>query len=147
MDIKYIKGDLFTTPHKVILHGANNMGVMGSGVAKHIRELYPDAYKTYKKIHDTVGLEGGTFHAVNSNGKIIINAITQNNYGRTGRRFVNYEWMYQIFENVDAWCEVNCMDHVAMPMVGSTLGGGNWRIIERLIEETATKYQPVVYVL
>ena len=35
--IEYIKGDLFSEPHKIIDHVVNCYGVMGSGVAKIIR--------------------------------------------------------------------------------------------------------------
>lgn len=40
--IKHIKGDIFQSSADVILHQVNCQGVMGSGVAKQVREKYPD---------------------------------------------------------------------------------------------------------
>lgn len=39
--IKHIKGDIFQSGADVILHQVNCQGVMGSGVAKQVREKYP----------------------------------------------------------------------------------------------------------
>ena len=47
MKIEYRKGDLFQTEIKTIVHGCNAQGVMGSGVAKIIRDKYPKAYDRY----------------------------------------------------------------------------------------------------
>ncbi len=44
MKINYVNGDLFATDIKTIVHGCNAQGVMGSGVAKSIRENFPKAY-------------------------------------------------------------------------------------------------------
>ena len=47
--IKYKIGDLLTAPQKCIAHQVNCQGVMGSGVAKAIRNEYPKVYKEYKE--------------------------------------------------------------------------------------------------
>lgn len=43
-------GDVFDATEPVIVHQVNCMGVMGSGIAKAIKERYPDHYKYYKKV-------------------------------------------------------------------------------------------------
>lgn len=40
MPIKYIKGSLLDTDAKIIVHGCNCQGVMGSGVAKQLKKNY-----------------------------------------------------------------------------------------------------------
>lgn len=45
--MKYIHGDLFAVNSGIILHGCNSHGVMGSGVAKTFKKLYPEAFKKY----------------------------------------------------------------------------------------------------
>jgi len=45
--IEIIKGDLFTTDCKVIAHQVNCTGTMGSGVAKIVKEKFPEVYKIY----------------------------------------------------------------------------------------------------
>lgn len=48
MSIHIINGDLFETTAKYICHQVNCKGKMGSGVAKQIRERYPEVYSAYR---------------------------------------------------------------------------------------------------
>jgi len=78
MKIEYRKGDLLTTEVQHILHGCNRRGVMGSGVAKAIRDKYPQAYTDYNDVYNSCGLELGTIVvSVQDDGTVIHNAITQ----------------------------------------------------------------------
>ena len=45
--IKHIKCDIFESGADVILHQVNCQGVMGSGIAKQVREKYPEVYQHY----------------------------------------------------------------------------------------------------
>ena len=147
MKIEYRKGNLFETELKVILHGCNDMGVRGSGVAKIVRENYPEAYEKYMQVYEKEGLAGGIIIPAFSNGKVIVNAISQHGYGRNGQRFVNYEWIASIFAKLNVYCSVNAETHIAMPQIGAGLGGGSWEVISAIIESEAKSYTPVVYIL
>jgi O-acetyl-ADP-ribose deacetylase (regulator of RNase III) len=149
MPVKVIKGDLFYTDCSIILHGCNSRGVMGSGVAKTIKQLYPKAYEEYalwcsKKF--TLGL----YQAVDCGSKIIINAVTQQNYGKVSEqtgpnpvRHVSYDAVADIMKHLN-------IDYagrsIAMPMIGSSLGGGKWPIIESIIRSELLDVQALVYV-
>ena len=56
MLFNYYSGDVFSSGAQVIVHQVNCMGVMGSGVARIVREKYPEVYLEYKKAVET--LEG-----------------------------------------------------------------------------------------
>ena len=73
MKIIYKEGDLFESSYKILIHGCNDRGVMGSGVALIVREKYPKAYKTYfdKYKFQNDYLEGGTIIPVDCGDKII----------------------------------------------------------------------------
>src|SRR5690606_34929648 len=90
MRIRYVRGDLLKTPARFILHGCNAQGVMGAGVAAAIRDRYPAAYAAYRKRFETVGLRVGDTIWVACGDRVIINAITQERYGRSGV-FVDYD--------------------------------------------------------
>ena len=147
MKIDYIKGDLFSTPIKTIAHGCNAQGVMGAGVARIIRERYPEAYQEYKEIHEREGLVLGTLVAAGSKGKVIINAITQNLYGKTGDRFASYDAIDSCFHLINLSMALEEQTHVAMPMIGAGLGGGKWEVIAEIIEHRCRYVRPVVYQL
>lgn len=146
MKIEYIKGDLFTTDIKYIVHGCNDQGAMGSGVAKTIREKYTEAYKQYVLKWRDFGLKLGEVQYVETNGKVIVNAISQDNYGRDGRRYVSYEAITDIMKTLEKDLSGK-IDSIAMPQIGAGLGGGDWNIISEIIEKELISIQPVVYIL
>lgn len=143
MKIKYIKGDLFQTEVSTIVHGCNAQGVMGSGVAKIVRERYYKAYKRYLAYYQSGLMEVGDCIAVTTNGKTIINAVTQEYYGRDGNRYVSYDAVAEVMKVINR----SKIEEVAMPMIGAGLGGGDWNVIEAIIQSELKNVQPYVYFL
>ena len=47
--VVYKECDIFDSGADIICHQVNCQGVMGSGLAKQIRERYPIVYEEYKK--------------------------------------------------------------------------------------------------
>lgn len=147
MKIEYRKGDLFESPIKVFIHGCNDQGVMASGFAAPLKNKFPEAYEVYRKEYETNGLGGGTIIPVETKGKIIINMITQNFYGKDGKRYAKYDWIADGFYQTNQLTKRLGIDTVAMPMIGAGLGGGDWNVISAIIESECTFTQPVVYQL
>lgn len=147
MKIKYIKGDLFQTEISTIVHGCNAQGVMGSGIAKIIRERYSKAYDRYRRSFEThAQLKLGDVIAVPcDDGKVIVNAITQEFYGRDGNRYVSYDAVSEAMQKINRFYEVYGITEVAMPMIGAGLANGKWPIIESIIETELTSVKPYVY--
>ena len=154
MKIIYRKGDLLQCEEKVLVHGCNAAGRMGAGVAKAIRIKYPEAYREYVQVHQTNGLGLGQIICVDCGDKLVINAITQERYGRAPIRYVSYsavrKCMVRVNHFFDAPCYVTYAHwgrKVAMPRIGAGLAGGDWGTIAQIIEEESTNFQPVVYEL
>jgi O-acetyl-ADP-ribose deacetylase (regulator of RNase III) len=152
MKIEYRKGNMFDTDIRVLAHGCNAHGVMGSGVARIVRDDYPGAYNAYVAaikdaayaLTDTMG----TIIPVETKGKVIINAITQHDYGRDGKRYVSYDAVSDAMRELNTYCAIwEEVTQVAMPLIGAGLGGGDWTVIEAIIESELTDVQPVVYIL
>ncbi len=147
MKIEYRKGNLFETDILHIVHGCNAQGVMGSGVAKIVKEQYFEAYKFYAEQYDEAGLKLGDVQFVPANGKVIVNAITQENFGRTGAKFVDYNAVANCMKTINRVLKLSGETQVAMPQIGAGLGGGDWSVIASIIESELQDIQPVVYVL
>lgn len=150
MKIEYVKGDLFKTDAKYILHGCNSKGVMGSGVAKTVRALYPEAYERYT-VWCSKGFRLGTSLLVACGDKTIINAVTQQNYGKVAEqtgpnpvRYVSYDAVADIFAELETLIPNTT---IAMPLIGCALGGGAWSVVSAIIESSCKTIQPVVYQL
>ena len=145
MKIKYVKGDLLEAPEQILLHSCNSLGVMGAGVAKLIREKWPKAYQDYRDSYDSYGLPlGSIVSSKQPDGKIILNAITQDTVGRFGVH-VSYWAVANVLYQLDQHVTVQKVGSVAMPMIGSGLAGGEWSVIEAIIENTAKNFQPIIY--
>lgn len=146
--IKYAIGDLLAGPQTFILQGCNAQGKMNSGVAKAIRNKYPEVYDEYVARHKTKPLKLGEVVVVKSktDERIIFNAITQFRYGYDDARYVNYGAIEECMYYVNLVMARNGpYREVAMPMIGAGLGGGDWSLIANIIERNAIYFQPVVY--
>lgn len=142
MEIVYKHGDVLEGDEPAILQGCNAQGAMNSGVAKAIRDLYPEVFTAYRAVYDARGLEmGSLIPVVVSNTRGILNGITQEFYGRDPNvRYVSYDAVADVIK------EVNKLgfETVAMPLIGAGLGNGKWPVIEAIIEEYS-EFIPVVY--
>lgn len=155
MKIIYKQGNLLECEEKTIVHGCNAQGKMGAGVAKAIKEKYPNVFKEYEMLCNSYSQSGelpsllGRCQVIYcSDGKAVINAITQMNYGREkGMLYISYETIKKVFSDINEWGKRGHVKEIAMPKIGAGLAGGDWNIIEKIIEEELTDVQPVVYYL
>ena len=145
-------GNLLDVTQGHIVHGCNAQGVMGAGVAKAIKQKYPDCFMVYRNEYNTFGLQLGraypwTAYCYTDHKIIIWNAITQQFSGLPGRN-ISYDAIQSCFEQIND--SVGNTDDIAkeihIPMIGAGLGGGNWNIIRTIIEETV-EYPITLWIL
>lgn len=119
----------------VIVHGCNAQGRMGSGIALEVKERFPKVYDAYHKTHTSCGLVMGEIipWAVTPN-VIIVNAITQKNYGYDGKRYVSYDAIHDAFTELHSYKKDDYI--LNFPLIGAGLAGGNWDVISSIIEAT-----------
>ena len=48
--ITYVACDLFLSPARVLVNTVNTVGVMGKGIAKSFRQVYPDMFERYQQL-------------------------------------------------------------------------------------------------
>lgn len=151
MDILFRHGDLLTAPEEAIIHGCNSHGVMGSGVARVLRDKYPKAYEDYRREYEENGLPLGSvvWSQQNTHEKHLVgNAITQKDFGsKSGERYVSYDAIADVIAEVNRVARSRGLTAVAMPLIGAGLAQGRWPIIARIIETEATDFRPVVYLI
>ncbi len=142
MKLQHINGNLLDFPNgiNVISHCANCQGVMSAGIAAQIKKRYPKAYEADKKYHIAsvnlgVGQLGGYSAADVGDGKIVVNLYGQDGYG-TATRQLNYEAIYKSMETVakNMGQKPHSSYIIGFPYgMGCGLAGGNWTIIESMI--------------
>lgn len=152
--ITYVQGDALETNDPIIVHGCNAQGVMGKGIAKSIREKWPIVYQLYRQEYEESGLKlGQVIYVGTSSGfgpPIVANAITQDHYANKSGDpgvFVDYQAIRDAMKSVAAYCRHNAFMEISMPKIGAGLGGGDWAVIEKIIEAELEDFAVTVYVL
>lgn len=148
MIVLQTKGDIFDTNITHIAHGCNTRGVMGAGVAKIVKERYPEAFTEYKYLCTVYESRPESLLGFNQIVKItskrtIVNMFTQN-FMATDRRAVNYEAIAECFRRVNNDPDIKV---IAIPMIGAGLAGGNWEVISRIINDETPDTDVVVFYL
>lgn len=141
--IKYKTGDILTpntTGREVVVcHQVNCRGVMGAGLAKQVRLMYPGAFAVYKEKCAEIkqgrgGLGDVQFcYYLSQSRYIIANIFGQDGYGR-GRQYTDYAALRKAFAHI-AHVFPNATIRIPYKM-GCGLGGGDWSIVEQIIKET-----------
>lgn len=150
--ISIVEGNVLDVETGIIVHGCNNKGVMGAGIALEIKNRFPEVFHAYKTAERS-GLKLGSisFAEVVPGKKIIVNAVTQTLGGLD--RAVSYDAIADSFTNVLTFARTlqrhrNVSYPILFPKIGAGLGGGNWNIISAIIDVVIPdEFQKVLYVL
>jgi O-acetyl-ADP-ribose deacetylase (regulator of RNase III) len=134
----YRKGDATCTDAPYLLHGCNCRGVMGSGIAKAIRDKFPLAYDTYKAKEEKDGLILGEYSIYRKSTPSIVNLHTQKNFGNDGAVYADAiairssvgSFLIDEFSNSTY---PGCIS-IAIPKIGCGLGGLDWKHVERIFQ-------------
>lgn len=152
----------------VIAHQANCQNVMASGIAPQIKRAFPEAWEADNATKKGDKTKLGRFtsntitRAYTTERGIdipkVYNLYGQYGYGRTGVD-TDYEALrssmalmsldLKIDQKVRRFSQEGFKFKVGLPKIGAGLGGGDWEIIEKIIEEelTANGHDVTIYVL
>lgn len=169
--IRYEKGDLLQSNLRIIAHGVNCQGKMGAGIAKQIKEKYPNVYNDYTVFTEMHSHVPGLGAPNNLMGQIVItetspqklnkgdlrsyilSAYTQETIGREfGKRYISYDAIDDAMASIGDWLEwyedkYKHRTAIGMPKIGAGLGGGCWEVIEQIINNRLKDNQVYIYEL
>jgi len=148
--LKHAKGNLIDMAEAglfdVIVHGCNCHNTMGSGIAREIRERYPEAYSIDTAYHKSLSLDFdyqgseieklGTYSVADAEKFKIINAYTQVGFLPRGNDHFEYESFHLILRKLAA---AYPKDRIGFPRIGQGLAGGNPIRINKMLEDFAIK--------
>ena len=159
--IEYRKGNLMAVTSGIIAHGCNAQGVMGSGVAALVKALYPDAFDQYVADLEMMAKEesykdisplgyvsfwspADLYDNLTPDCLLIANCITQNLFGRDGSKFVSYDAIHTCFTTLERLAITTRMT-INIPRIGAGLGGGDWAVIEAIINSVCKESKVICW--
>jgi O-acetyl-ADP-ribose deacetylase (regulator of RNase III) len=143
--LKHAKGNLLDLAEAgefdVIFHGANCFNTMGGGIAREIRERYPEVAivdsKTVSGDYNKLG-NWTNETVIRKNGSvefIVLNCYTQYNMSR-GHDVFEYAAFQLILQKIE---KQYGDQRLGLPYIGTGLAGGNKERIMAMIEDFANK--------
>ena len=134
--IVFKTGDLFTTDVKVLGHGVNCCGVMGAGIAKSFAEKFPRMVGLYENICMDKILNPGGIYIYEEGETTVYNMATQDFPGANADLgWVATSFMYTLLE-----MRVREQYQIAIPRIGSGIGGLEWSDVQYELELQLANY-------
>lgn len=135
------EGNLLDSGCDIICHQVNCKGVMGSGLAKQVKEKFPEVYNCYlqscsKKAPSQ--LLGHVDIVVICNKKPfgVANLYAQDGYG-TDKQYTDYKALESCLNQVKLCADCHTEScRIGLPYkLGCGLAGGNWEIVYNIINK------------
>lgn len=147
--ITYHSGNILDSGADLICHQVNCRGAMNSGVAKAIRQKWPQVYTEYASAAKDIDIGFGDknlswehmlghiqivyLSEENGHSKGVINMFSQEGYGYDGRRYTSYDAFWSCLGEIKKY--INPEKTIAFPArIGCVRGGANWEVIFTMID-------------
>lgn len=149
--IHYVKGDIVENKYEpeeygVFCHQVNCCKTMDAGLAKQIKEKYPEVYQAYEDRE--YPYLGAIDWVLTHDGRACVNMYAQNDYGRSGKHTNYIAFAQCLTELAEYLIPISEDTIVAFPYgIGCGLGGGDWKVISALIEDFDKMIKQKVYIV
>lgn len=131
--ITYVKGNLFESPARVLVNTVNTVGVMGRGIAKTFKEVYPDMFSQYQQLCERKQFNIGNLWLYKTSHKWILNFPTKKHW-RQPSKSEYIEAGLRKFVSIYSTLRITS---TAFPQLGCGNGELDW---ENAVQPLMTKY-------
>lgn len=149
MSLIYKEGNILDSNADIICHQVNCRGAMNSGVAKAIRQKWPQVFDQYWNAHideyDEMNNVTATFKHMlghiqsvyigdGQKDRAVINMFAQEGYGYDGRRYTSYDAFWSCLGEIKKYMKPGIT--IAFPArIGCVRGGADWDVIQTMIDK------------
>jgi O-acetyl-ADP-ribose deacetylase (regulator of RNase III) len=127
--LTYVKGNLFDSPAKVLVNTVNTVGVMGKGIAKTFKEIYPEMFQRYQQLCEAKLFDIGNLWLYRTEHKWVLNFPTKKHW-RNPSRLEFIEAGLEKFANTYSRENITS---IAFPQLGCGNGELDWTDVEPLM--------------
>ncbi len=141
--IEYKQGDILSEDVEAIVNTVNCVGVMGRGLALQYKNRFPDNFKIYSKACKSEEVQPGRMFITQTqqltNPKYIINFPTKRHWKGKSKIEDIDNGLIDLINVIEKYN----IKSIAIPPLGSGLGGLNWSIVKNKIENTFTNMKDI----
>ena len=137
--ITYVESDIFSSPAQTLVNTVNTVGVMGKGIAKTFKSIYPEMYEEYRQRCDSGELSIGNLFLYRTAHKWVLNFPTKRHWRQASR-------LADIAGGLDTFCQTYAdegMTSIAFPQLGCGNGGLDWETQVRPLMERSLESLPI----
>ena len=133
--IRYKSGDILTEDVEALVNTVNCVGVMGRGIALQFKNTFPENFKAYAAACERQEVQPGKMHVFETNmltnPKFIVNFPTKRHWRGKSRLEDIQSGLIALVDEIRA----RGIRSIAVPPLGSGLGGLDWPEVRSLLEE------------
>ena len=137
--ITYVRTNIFESNAQVLVNTVNTVGVMGKGLAKEFKRVYPDMFKQYQKFCEEGLLTTGKLQVYKTSNKWVLNFPTKANWRHPSKLEYVEQGLQKFVDNY----EKQGITSIAFPMLGCGNGGLSWEEEVKPLMERYLKPLPI----
>ena len=136
--ITYVACDLFQSPARVLVNTVNTVGVMGKGIAKEFKQIYPEMFREYQQICEKGAFDIGNLWLYKTTNRWVLNFPTKRHW----RQPSHPDYIEAGLKKFAETYHVYGITSISFPMLGCGNGELDWEtqvqpLMERLLAEVA----------
>ena len=140
--LEYVATNLFDSPAQTLVNTVNTVGVMGKGIAKDFRHLYPDMFERYRTFCAEGQFNIGQLYLYRTPHKWVLNFPTKRHW----RSPSNLEWIESGLSRFLATYSQYGITSISFPQLGTGNGGLAWDDVRPVMERYLRQVRIPVYV-
>lgn len=140
--ITYLKGDLFSSPAKILVNTVNVVGVMGKGVALEFKKRFPEMFSSYQLLCKEGKLNIGNLYLWRKEEKWVLLFPTKEDWRKPSKLEYIEEGLSKFASHWDALG----VDSIAFPRLGCGNGGLDWNDVRPLMEKYLNPLPMQIYI-
>lgn len=137
--ITYVVTDLFQSPARVLVNTVNTVGVMGAGIAKEFKRIYPEMFQEYQHLCERDQLSPGQLWLYRTQVKWILNFPTKKHWRQPSRPEYIDAGLSKFVETFSG----QGITSISFPLLGCGNGELDWETQVRPLMEKHLKPLPI----
>ena len=130
--ITYVVCSIFESPARVMVNTVNTVGVMGKGIARDFKQIYPDMFREYQKLCESGSLRIGSLWLYKTSNKWVLNFPTKRHWRQPSRP----EYIEAGLKKFAEVYHVHSITSISFPLLGCGNGELDWETqVQPLMEK------------